>query len=49
MSDAELARRLGIKKQGITAIVNGKKGITVARLHLIAEALGVRVRELFDE
>ena len=50
MSDAELGRRLGgISRQAVEAIVKGRKDLTVRRLHLIAEALQVRVRELFDE
>ena len=49
MSDAELGRRLGVSRQTINGIVNGRDDLTVRRLHLIAEALQVRVRELFDE
>ena len=50
VSDAELGRRLGgISRQAVEAIVKGRKDLTVRRLHLIAEALQVRVRELFDE
>ena len=49
VSDAELGRRLGVSRQTINGIVNGRDDLTVRRLHLIAEALQVRVRELFDE
>ena len=49
MSDAELGRRLGVSRQAVEAIVNGRKDITVRRLHDFAEALGVPVRELFLE
>lgn len=49
MSDAELARRLGLSRQTVNNIVNGRRSTTVGRLHEIAEALQVRVRELFDE
>ena len=48
VSDAELGRRLGVSRQAINSIVNGRDDLTVRRLHLIAEALQVRVRELFD-
>ncbi|MBO5549841.1 MAG: helix-turn-helix transcriptional regulator [Prevotella sp.] len=49
MSDAELGRRLGVTRQTVNCIVNGRRDVTVGRLHLIAEILGVRVRELFDD
>ena len=49
VSDAELGRRLGVTRQTVKGIVNGRDDLTVRRLHLIAEALQVRVRELFDE
>ena len=49
VSDAELARRLGLSRQTVNNIVNGRRSTTVGRLHEIAEALQVRVRELFDE
>ena len=50
VSDAELGRRLGgVSRQWVNAIVNGRKEMTVRRLHEVADALGVRVRDLFDE
>ena len=49
MSDAELARQIGVTRQTVNNIVNGRRDVTVRRLHLIAEILDVRVRELFDE
>ena len=49
VSDAELGRHLGVTRQTVNGIVNGRDDLTVRRLHLIAEALQVRVRELFDE
>ncbi|MBR4460696.1 MAG: helix-turn-helix transcriptional regulator [Paludibacteraceae bacterium] len=49
MSDAELGRSLGVSRQAIEAVVNGRKDITVRRLHEVANVLGVRVRDLFDE
>ena len=47
--EAELARRMGLSRQTVNNIVNGRRSTTVGRLHEIAEALQVRVRELFDE
>lgn len=47
--EAEQARRLGLSRQTVNNIVNGRRSTTVGRLHEIAEALQVRVRELFDE
>ena len=47
IDDVELGRRLGITKQAVSNVVNGA-GITVERLHKFADALGVRVRDLFD-
>ena len=49
VSYAELGRRLGITRQAVEAVVKGRKDITLSRLHDYADALGVRVRELFDE
>ena len=49
MSDAELGRQLGVSRQTVNNVVNGRRDITVGRLHVFANALGVRVRDLFDE
>ena len=49
VSDAELGRRLGVTRQTVNGIVNGRDDLTVRRLHKIAEMLQVRVRELFDD
>jgi transcriptional regulator with XRE-family HTH domain len=49
VSDAELGRRLGITRQAVEAVAKGRKNISLYRLHEYANALGVRVRELFDE
>ena len=48
VSDAELARRLEVTRQTINNILNGRRDTTVRRLHKIADALEVRVRDLFD-
>ena len=49
MSDAELGRRLGVSRQTVNNVINRRRDITVSRLHEVANALGVRVRDLFDE
>ena len=49
MSGAELGRRLGISRQAVNDIVNERKDIKVGKLYAIAEALQVRVRDLFKE
>ena len=49
MSDAELARLIHVSRQTVNNIVNGRSDPALSRLHAIAEALGVRVRELFKE
>ena len=43
----ELARRVGITPQSMSRFVNGQKDPSLWRLHTIADALGVRVRDLF--
>jgi DNA-binding XRE family transcriptional regulator len=49
VSDAELGRRLGISRQAVNAIVNGRADPTLSRLHQIAAALSVSVRDLFAD
>ena len=49
MSDVELARRIGVSRQTINNIVNGRRDTPLSRLHNIADALQVRVRDLFME
>ena len=49
MSDAELARQIGVSRQSVNAIVNGRTDPTLSRLHEIAEVLDVKVRDLFKE
>lgn len=49
MSDVELARRIGVSRQTINNIVNGRRDTPLSRLHDIADALQVRVRDLFME
>ena len=47
VSCAELAARLGVTRQTINNIVNGRRNVTVSKLHDIADALGVSVKDLF--
>ena len=47
MSDAELARRINVTRQTVNNIVNGRSDPALSRLHDIADALQVRVRDLF--
>ena len=49
VSDVELARRIGVYRQTINNIVNGRTDPPLSRLHDIANALQVRVRDLFME
>ena len=49
MSDAELARQIGVTRQTMNNWINGRRDILVSRLHDVADALKVRVRDLFDE
>ena len=49
MSDAELARQIGVTRQTVNNIVNGRTDPQLSRLYEIAEALGVRIHELFIE
>ena len=48
VSKAELARRLGVTRQTVNNMVNGRRDVTVSKLHEIANALGIRVRDLFS-
>ena len=49
MNCVELAKRVGISPQAMSQFVNGQKDPSLWRLHTIADALGVRVRDLFRE
>ena len=48
VSCAELGRRLGVTRQAVNKVVNGHTDITLSRLHEYADALGVRVCDLFE-
>ena len=49
MSDAELARQIGVSRQTVNNWINGRRDISLAYLHEVANALNVRVRDLFRE
>ena len=49
VSNAELGRRLGISRQMVHKIVNGDTDPTLSRLFEIADALKIKVQELFRE
>ena len=49
MSDGELAGLIGVSRQTVNNWINGRRDITVGHLQEVANALGVRVRDLFDE
>ena len=49
VSDAELAELIDVSRQTVNNWINGRRDVTVGRLHEVAKALGVRVRDLFDE
>ena len=49
MSDAELAELIDVSRQTVNNWINGRRDVTVGRLHKVAKALSVRVRDLFDE
>jgi DNA-binding XRE family transcriptional regulator len=49
VSDAELARRINSSRQTVNNWINGRRDINIRWLHKVADALEVRVRDLFDE
>ena len=49
MSDGELADMIGVCRQTVNNWVNGRRDMTVSWLHEVANALRVRVRDLFNE
>ena len=49
VSDGDLADLINVSRQTVNNWINGRRDITVGRLHEVANALGVRVRDLFDE
>ena len=49
VSDVWLANQTGYSRQTVNNWINGRRDITVGRLHEVAGALEVRVRDHFDE
>ena len=49
MSDGQLANLIGVTRQTVNNIINGHSDPSLSRLHKIADALNVRVRDLFME
>ena len=49
MKYAELAERVGVSAQAMGQFLCGQRDPSLYRLHTIANALGVRVRDLFAE
>ena len=49
MSDVWLASQIGVSRQTVNYWINGQRDVLVSRLHEVADALNVRVRDLFDE
>ena len=48
MKYGELAERVGVSAQAMGQFISGQKDPSLYRLHTIADALGVRVRELLE-
>ena len=48
MTNRELARLVGISEQQVGKYVNKRDDPSLYRLHQIADALGVHVKDLFD-
>ena len=49
VSDGELSELIGVSRQTVNNWINGRRDMMVGSLHEVANALGVRVRDLFDE
>lgn len=49
MTNADLQKKLGVSKQYISNIINGRQNVSVPKLQEIANALGVNISELFVE
>lgn len=49
MTNADLQKILGVSKQYISNIINGRQNVSVPKLQEIANALGVNISELFVE
>lgn len=49
MTSKNLAEKLGMTPTGMSLIISGKGNPPLKRLQQIADALGVKVRDLFDD
>jgi transcriptional regulator with XRE-family HTH domain len=49
MKQAPLAKAIGVSQQQLSYLLSGKRSWTMHRLHLIAAALGLPVKELLEE
>lgn len=48
LSQAEFARRIGMDKRQISAYINGRKRMSLLTAVIIADALGINPRELYE-
>jgi DNA-binding XRE family transcriptional regulator len=49
MSDAELGRQIGVTRQTVNNWINGRRDISLSYLYKVANALEIRIRDLFTE
>lgn len=49
VSQAELARRVGLDQSGVSRLERGKRPVTLPTLRAVARALGVPVTALLDD
>jgi transcriptional regulator with XRE-family HTH domain len=49
LSQAELAERMGVDRAYVSGLELGQRNPTIVTLWHIAKALGVRLRQFFDE
>jgi transcriptional regulator with XRE-family HTH domain len=49
LSQEAVAERMGIDRAYVSALERGHRNPTIITLWLLAEALGVRLKDLFDE
>ena len=49
LTEKELCEIHGVSRQTVNYWIDGQRDILVSRLHEVADALNVRVRDLFDE
>ena len=49
MSDGELAQLVGVSRQTVNNWINGRRDISLSYLYKVANALEIRIRDLFSE